>query len=31
MRRTAGKNRPMRYVKLPEAELEFLRSDASKP
>ena len=31
MRKTAGKNRPFRYVRLTEDELEFLRSDASKP
>ena len=31
MRKTAGKNRPFRYVRLTEDELEFLRSEASKP
>ena len=31
MRKTVGKNRRLRYVKLTEDDLEFLRSEASKP
>ena len=31
MRKTVGKNRRLRYVKLTEDELEFLRSEESKP
>jgi len=31
MRKTVGRNRPLRYVKLTEDDLEFLRSEDSKP
>ena len=31
MRKTVGKNRRLRYVKLTEDDLEFLRSEESKP